>query len=139
MSCLLTKFYDSRESDHYYSGDLIIQDPDADNNHVNAYEFRNMPQADPVESKPPPPTAAVRTGPVQTHPMPPPAAVPATKAVSTPSLRSGSSANSLRDATSLKEGNVYHSKPNINSHPAATKYPRHTKHLLHDQVPQTQV
>jgi hypothetical protein len=129
-------FLFSRESDHYYSGDLIIQDPDTDNNHVNAYEFRNIVRPEPVETKPPP---AIRA-PVQTHPMPPQTTPHHTKAVSTPSLRSGGSANSLRDATSLKEANVYHSKPSLISNTTATRYPRHNnKQFLHDEVPQTQV
>jgi hypothetical protein len=125
---------------HYYSGDLIMQD--TDNTHENSYEFRNMAQSEPVVTKPAPQSAVRPTAVVQTHPMPPASAQKQPKkAASNPSLRSGS-ANSLHGAgetTSLKEGNIYHSKSSISSHPAATKYPKHNKNLLHDQVPQTQV
>lgn len=115
-----------RDSDHYSSGNLLDRDGES---HVNAYEFTTLEK---------PPTVAARpsaAAPVQLDPMPRPMvrqmAAP-TKAVSTPSLRSGGSASSLRAA----DHDVSSSRPSLTS---SSRYPRPHKQQYHEHVPQTQV
>lgn len=113
-----------RDSDHYSSGNLLDRDGES---HVNAYEFSTIEK----------PVVAARPSaapPVQLDPMPRPmrqAAAP-TKAVSTPSLRSGGSASSLRAA----DHEISSSRPSLTS---SSRYPRPQRQQYHEHVPQTQV